>query len=77
MKDRELKCPKCGGSMEKGFVVDYWHKAIICDSASQMEWAKGEPKVSSWDGTVKNISRSRVYSYSCDDCGYLESYVNR
>ena len=66
------KCPRCGSSMEPGFVVDKAHG----DLARQQEWLEGEPVKSFWLG-LKTQGRDRhpVRTFRCERCGYLESYA--
>ncbi len=67
----ESICPKCGGAMENGFLVDHTYGSV-----APSEWAEGEPKSSFWTGT-KMAGRKirRVETLRCVRCGYLESYA--
>ena len=64
-------CPKCGGSMEPGFLVDHAYGAV-----AKPEWASGEPHYSWWTG-VKMGGRQlyNVETFRCMRCGLLESYA--
>lgn len=65
-------CPRCGGSMEPGFVVDHTYGAV-----AKSEWASGEPKYSQWSGMrMKGRQRYNVLTYRCMRCGALESYAH-
>ena len=65
-------CPRCGDSMEVGFLMD---ANFGKDYAEPTRWAEGEPVVSFWTG-VKNSIKRKVRTYRCTACGYLESYAN-
>jgi predicted RNA-binding Zn-ribbon protein involved in translation (DUF1610 family) len=64
-------CPRCGGSMEVGFLMD---ASVARGYAEPTRWAEGQPIPSIWSG-VKNKVRRRVDTYRCTECGYLESYA--
>ncbi len=67
------ECPKCQGSMEKGFLLDRTH-----GGAHQGMWCPGEPKPSFWPGHVKSAHKASgiyIVTYRCAACGYLESYA--
>jgi predicted nucleic-acid-binding Zn-ribbon protein len=72
MKDRQLRCPKCNGGMEAGFIVDQ-----TGDARARVEtWVEGEPTKSFWTGLkLKDRQQLSVTTYRCDRCGYLESYA--
>jgi hypothetical protein len=65
-------CPKCGSSMEEGFLFDRSH-----DSFGQPEfWVEGAPQKSFWWGTrFRDKGHYEIRSYRCTRCGYLESYA--
>jgi hypothetical protein len=66
-----LKCAKCGGAMEKGFMLDATHGAIV-----PPEWIEGRIERSFWSGVkVKGRRRHTVITYRCTACGFLESYT--
>lgn len=66
------KCPRCGGTMEQGFVLDRAHG----DALRTQEWLEGEPVKSFWSGIkTKGKERHPVQSFRCERCGYLESYA--
>ncbi|MCP4249985.1 MAG: hypothetical protein GY778_23335 [bacterium] len=65
-------CPRCGESMEIGFMLD---ANAGKNSAEPARWAEGEPVVSFWFG-VRNPIKRKVQTYRCTACGYLESYAN-
>ncbi|MGI8498378.1 MAG: PF20097 family protein [Gemmatimonadaceae bacterium] len=65
------KCPKCGGTMIDGFIVDHTYGANV-----QSEWAEGEPKKSFWTGLkMKGVPLHSVTTLRCERCGYLESFA--
>ena len=67
-------CPKCGGEMERGYMLE------MDGSATIEHWARGEPK-QSWFGTW--IKRPKITdllpigSFRCLSCGYLELYASK
>lgn len=67
-----LKCPKCGGKMEEGFVMDAGQGRVVNPS----HWIEGKPERSMWFGTkIRGKAKHRVASYRCQKCAYLESYA--
>ena len=46
MSEQISSCPKCAGSMERGFVMDRSHAAMFVS-----QWAAGVPHPSYWTGT--------------------------
>ena len=74
MAKQPTKCSKCDGRMERGFVLDYAHGALLVS-----QWAQGQPKKSFWRRTVlpKKEQLFPVGTFRCSSCGYLESYAGR
>jgi uncharacterized protein DUF6487 len=71
MASRSLSCPRCGGSMEQGFIVDEGYGKKLVSA-----WIAGEPQKSFWMGLrVSAGERVEVATYRCRQCGYLESYA--
>ena len=69
----EQTCPKCGGGMEHGFVLDNTSGA---GGAVSETWQDGAPQKSFWTGVKLLRDQQRpVVSYRCERCGYLESYA--
>lgn len=66
-------CPKCGGRMQQGFILDNTHGARLVS-----HWAPGAPLKSWWAGT-KAAERELVPvgSYRCAGCGFLEMYARK
>jgi|RhiMetdeSRZDD1v2_1073273.scaffolds.fasta_scaffold45104_5 predicted nucleic-acid-binding Zn-ribbon protein len=68
-------CPKCGGSIEQGFVADFTHGK---SQSTQSEWVGGEPERSFWFGLkLKERTVLPIVAYRCGSCGYLEFYARR
>lgn len=69
----ELKCPKCEGAMEQGYLVDHGHANV----KRQEQWVAGEPK-NSWFIGLDTSGRKvrRVVTCRCIVCGFLESYAH-
>lgn len=64
------KCPKCGGAMEEGFILD---AGLLGTPVSQQQkWVKGKGKGLSIFGINEGIS---VKADRCKNCGYLENYA--
>lgn len=59
-------CPKCGGVMEKGTLVDYYGPA----AANRQVWTK-----SMKNRFFRGIEARKVDTFVCTQCGYLESYL--
>lgn len=66
-----LPCPKCGGGMEQGCVVDNAHGGARLVS----EWFPGPPEKSFWKGVRKPDGTFPIGVFRCAGCGYLESYA--
>ena len=63
----DTKCPKCGGHMEKGLIVT--QGGVVGARGGQGE------NVSQWWNTVGN--KPKIIAYSCQKCGFIESYVEK
>lgn len=71
MPAKSTTCPKCGGGMKQGFIMDFAHSQFLVS-----QWAPGAPKRSFWMGTKKpKEGLISVGTYRCDSCGFLESYA--
>jgi hypothetical protein len=65
-------CPKCGGRMQEGFIVDRFDKIHRVVSA----WVEGTPQKTFWTGLrLKGRKTIEVRALRCDKCGFLESYA--
>lgn len=65
------QCPKCGGSMSEGFVLDKTHGGVGVSS-----WIEGAPVRSVWTGlNLKGRAQARIATWRCGRCGFLESYA--
>jgi len=72
MAGRSLDCPRCGGGMEAGYMID------IDDHGTKAvpKWVEGEPQRSFWMGLkLAGKDQRDVTTYRCRRCGYLESYA--
>ena len=67
-----LKCPKCSGVMEQGFVLDYTRDGFLVS-----EWARGAPVKSFWLGIKRPDERLPIGTFRCSSCGYLEAYARQ
>lgn len=67
----ELKCPKCNGIMQVGFVADQTYGGVLPG-----RWVKGKPQRSFWFGTkISDRVVINVSAYRCATCGYIELYA--
>lgn len=65
-------CVKCGGAMQRGFVLDNTDQAAY----AQARWVPGEPKKSFWTGLkVPKGAAIPIVTLRCERCGFLESYA--
>ena len=66
-----LRCPKCDGEMEDGFIADMTHGGVL-----PSKWVEGKPVKSFWTGTkIGNKETVEITTYRCISCGYLELYA--
>ena len=73
MASGSMTCPRCGGSMEQGFVADKAHYNM----AEVQTWVDGAPERSFWSGLrLKDHKVLPVKTFRCEKCGYLESYAS-
>ena len=76
MAQNEKQCPKCGGAMQDGIMIDVVYKSLIGDAAVQPAWVEGVPENPSNDLlNLKGIQRVPVTAYRCAECGYIEQYA--
>ncbi len=66
------QCPKCGSSMEEGFVVD----AGDHGSRSVSNWQVGAPEKTWWGGIKKKLPQYAIRTMRCTRCGFLENFAN-
>jgi ribosomal protein S27AE len=65
-------CPKCGGEMNQGFVID----AGDSGSHRASKWQAGTPQKSFWTGIkLSKADQHEVVTWRCGRCGFLESYA--
>jgi predicted nucleic-acid-binding Zn-ribbon protein len=67
---QSTKCPKCGGSMEKGVIPDQGHGRVFMN-----HWQLG--RETGWLGGLRsrNQTRYEIAAYRCTKCGFLEQYA--
>lgn len=70
MPENSQSCPKCGGQMSRGFVLE---RSYGVQFASV--WAVGEPPPSFWSGTKTPDETYAIGVFRCTSCGFLESYT--
>ncbi len=72
MSTDQSRCPKCGGRMAQGFVVDF-HQG---GSRLVSRWVEGAPQKSFWHGTTAaDIKGVPIGAFRCEGCGFLESFA--
>ncbi len=66
------RCPKCDGTLVRGFIVDRTHGAIRLS-----RWYEGTPKKSFWFDTREPEAEGGIPLgvFRCSECGFLESYA--
>lgn len=71
MRVDRVECPKCGGKMEVGYILDVAHGSNLVSN-----WIEGAPEHSTWTGVkLKGRRKLPTSTYRCSKCGYLESYA--
>lgn len=66
------ECPKCGGGMAEGFIVD----VAAGGAAVVSKWQGGEPHKGRFFGvSQRGAEQIDIITFRCADCGYLESYA--
>jgi predicted nucleic-acid-binding Zn-ribbon protein len=66
-----VECPRCQGTMERGYIVDEGYGKKVVSS-----WASGQPERSIWTGLkLRGKEKRDVTTFRCRRCGYLESYA--
>jgi hypothetical protein len=70
-----MRCPKCSGDMEPGFIVDRAHANLNRQAA----WVEGVATAGFWPDSVKMRGREAlpVTTFRCHRCGYLESFAEQ
>jgi len=72
MSTEQTRCPKCGGGMAQGFVVDVHQYG----SRRVSSWVEGAPQKSFWVGTsISNLTNIPIGTFRCENCGFLESFA--
>jgi hypothetical protein len=67
-----IKCVKCAGVMEEGFVPDFGHYEYV----RPLKWIEGKPEKTFWKGTkVEDRRDANISAYRCRECGYVELYA--
>ena len=65
------ECPKCGGRMEPGFIVDQGRGQVQVAS-----WEPGEPQPAFLTGIKLDRKKQvEITTLRCERCGFLESYA--
>ena len=66
-----MKCQKCNGEMETGFIPDYGYMNEI----AQSQWIEGKPE-KGWTGIKQKGKKILIIdTFRCMSCGYLEFYA--
>lgn len=66
-------CPKCQGSMSRGFIANKNHDG----SLGTLLWVEGEPVKSVWTGLkLKGKTQLEIQTFRCSRCHFLEHYAS-
>jgi hypothetical protein len=66
-----LVCPKCGETMQEGYLIDYSH-----GNAKVGRWVEGPPVAGIlWEVDPTGSTEWKVATFRCRGCGFLESYA--
>jgi hypothetical protein len=73
--NENIRCPDCDAEMEKGFIPDNAHGAVL-----QAHWQQGEPDKNKFLGLdagikVKKDLMRPITCFRCSDCGLLKYYA--
>lgn len=68
MSDTQFRCPRCGISMERGFLADRGD----ADATKVAQWIEGVPDVHWYGINTSGREKVPVTAYRCARCGYLE-----
>jgi len=63
-------CPKCGGSMERGYVPETKDQSTTIGT-----WIEGEPKKTFVGLDTRGLRQFETQTWRCGSCAYLESYA--
>ena len=74
MSDETKTCPKCGGEMLEGSVVD---RSGFAGTKAVASWIPGKPKKSFFEriGAAPIESETLLDAYCCSSCGYVELFA--
>ncbi len=64
-------CPKCGRTMEEGFLVDSADAGVSAVAG----WHRGQPQKKWWGLKTTKADRIEITSWRCTSCGLLENYA--
>lgn len=71
MRNGSSACPKCGGTMEEGFVRDSTYGGHV-----ESKWVEGDIQKSFWTGLkLKGRVQHPITAHRCERCGFLEFYA--
>jgi hypothetical protein len=70
----DLRCPKCNGSMTRGFTVDTGGGGGGWGMDHAAKWAPGHP-IKSFIMILAPFRSTPVATFRCEACGFLESYA--
>lgn len=68
----ELKCSKCGGAMEGGFLLDRHDRA---GKAMELTWIEASRMKLGVTADPSSEGQLPVDAFRCTGCGYLELYA--
>ncbi|MBI1348342.1 hypothetical protein GC163_18865 [bacterium] len=67
-------CPKCSGTMARGYSIDRTNGAIL-----PTYWISGLPKTGFLGGLIGSSTSKHfpIAGFRCENCGYLELYARK
>lgn len=68
----ELHCPKCGGVMDGGFLLDRHDRS---DRAVELTWIEAARMKLGVTADPTSDGQVSVDAFRCTGCGYLELYA--
>jgi len=74
---RVLKCPKCQGDMEQGFVLDVRPLETAGGGLDPepADWVQGVIKGGFFSPGLKVKTHRQIDAFRCTACGYIELYA--
>jgi len=68
MNDVQVKCLRCSGAMEEGYLADGGHGV----NSEVAKWVGGAPDVRWYGVKTKGHDQIPLSAYRCANCGHVE-----